>query len=175
MRSLMLLRHSKAASLDATIRDQERMLDARGRDDAPKMGAYMARHDLVPDEVMVSTATRTRETWALAAPAFPIPPLAVFDSRLYDAPAGTLLEIIKSAPDKARTLLLVGHNPGLHKLALLLIAAGDVEARERLSEELPTTGLVIIDFPVDDWNKLHPHAGRLDRFVTPRSLIMATD
>ena len=64
--------------------------------------------------------------------------------------------VIKDAPAAAHTLLVVGHNPGLHELALLLIASGDVEARERLREKLPTSGLVVIDFAFDEWGKLHP-------------------
>ena len=52
----------------------------------------------------------------------------------------------------------------------MLIASGDVQARERLREKLPTSGLVIIDFAFDDWGKLHPQCGRLERFVTPKTL-----
>jgi phosphohistidine phosphatase len=56
-----------------------------------------------------------------------------------------------------------------------LIASGDKEARERVHEKLPTSGLVVIDLPFDDWSRLHPGAGRLDRFVTPRLIAEATD
>jgi phosphohistidine phosphatase len=77
---------------------------------------------------------------------------------------------VKEAVPATHTLLVVGHNPGLHDLAVILIASGDVQARERLREKLPTSGLVIIDFAFDDWGKLHPHCGRLERFVTPKSL-----
>ena len=71
--------------------------------------------------------------------------------------------------------MVIGHNPGLHEVARILIAAGDVEARKRLSEGLPTAGLAVIDFAGEDWRKLHPDGGRLERFVTPRSLRAATD
>jgi phosphohistidine phosphatase len=171
----MLLRHAKSAPSDGALRDHDRVLDARGREDAPKLGAYMARHALVPDQVMVSTAQRARETWTLATAAFPAPPPVIHDGRLYEAEPNTLVDVIKEAADTARTLLLVGHNPGLHKLATLLIASGNVEVRERLREELPTAGLVVIDFAFEEWKKLHPQAGRLDRFVSPRSLTLATD
>jgi phosphohistidine phosphatase len=70
----------------------------------------------------------------------------------------------------AHTLLVVAHNPGLHEVALMLIASGDIDARERLNEKLPTAGLVIIDFAIDDWSRLHPQSGRLERFVSPRIL-----
>jgi phosphohistidine phosphatase len=72
-------------------------------------------------------------------------------------------------------LLVVGHNPGLHDLAVSLIASGDVEARERVNEKLPTSGLVVIDLPFDDWSPLHPNAGRIERFVSPRLIEEATD
>jgi len=73
------------------------------------------------------------------------------------------------------TLLVVGHNPGLQDLATMLIASGDVEARQRLKEKFPTSGLVVIDFALDDWSRVHAHAGRLDHFISPRSLAAATD
>ena len=72
-------------------------------------------------------------------------------------------------------LLVVGHNPGLHDLAVRLIAAGDVETRERVAEKLPTSGLVVIELAFDDWSKLHPSSGRLERFVSPRLIEAATD
>jgi phosphohistidine phosphatase len=80
---------------------------------------------------------------------------------------------VKKTASAVRTLLVVGHNPGLHDAARRLIASGDVEARERLNEGLPTSGLVVIDFAAKDWRNLHPHGGRLERFVSPRSLAEA--
>jgi phosphohistidine phosphatase len=71
--------------------------------------------------------------------------------------------------------LVVGHNPGLQALAELLIAAGDVETRGRLLEKFPTAALAVIDFPSDQWPKLHAKAGRLDRFLAPRQLERPTD
>ena len=73
------------------------------------------------------------------------------------------------------SLLMVGHNPGFAEFAALLIASGEVEARQRLLEKFPTGALAVIDFPLDDWGKLHPRCGRLDRFVVPRTLETATD
>ena len=57
----------------------------------------------------------------------------------------------------------------------MLVASGDIDARERLREKMPTCGLVIIDFAFDDWGKLHPQSGRLERFVTPKSLSAAAN
>jgi phosphohistidine phosphatase len=175
MRRLLLLRHSKAERSEPGTKDDSRVLIDRGRKDAARIGAYMAGHALIPDRVVLSPAARTQETWKYAANAFRPTPAAMSAERLYDATPHTILAVIKDTPASAHTLLVIGHNPGLHELALMLIAAGDVDARERLREKLPTSSLVIIDFAFDNWNKLHPQSGRLERFVSPKSLEAAAN
>jgi phosphohistidine phosphatase len=174
MGRLLLLRHAKTERAGPGARDRDRKLMQRGRIDAPIIGAYMARHRLVPDLAVVSPATRTVETWELVAPAFAKKPRMVTDQRVYNAATDTLVELIRETPD-AGTLLIVGHNPGLHDLARQLIGSGDVESREDLNEKLPTSGLVVIDLAFDDWSKLHDGAGRLERFVSPRLIDAASD
>ena len=170
---LMLLRHAKSEKAEPGLRDHERRLNARGRNDAPVVGAYMARHGLIPNLVLVSTAARTRETWDRVAAALAATPRVTYEDRLYDARSDAILALVRTTAPAVRALLVVGHNPGLHDVARLLIASGDVEARERLNEGLPTSGLAVIDFAGRDWRKLHPHGGRLERFVSPRSLAAA--
>jgi phosphohistidine phosphatase len=174
MRRLLLLRHAKTERAGPGERDRERKLTKRGRADAPIVGSYMARHDLIPDFALVSPATRAMETWTLVAEALGKEPRVVKDERIYNADFETLIGIIRETSD-ARALLLVGHNPGLHDLALRLIASGDSEMRKRVIEKLPTSGLVVIDLAFDDWSKLHANAGRLERFVSPRLIEAATD
>jgi phosphohistidine phosphatase len=174
MRRLLLLRHAKTERAESGERDRDRKLTARGRADTPIIGAYLARHGLVPDLVLVSPVTRAEETWALVAPAFAQAPRVVKDERIYNAGPEKLIGIIRETRD-AHTLLVVGHNPGLHDLAVRLIASGDVEARKRVNEKLPTSGLVVIDLAFDDWSRLRPNAGRLARFVSPRLIEAATD
>jgi len=152
------------------MEDRARRLIERGRKDAVKVGAYMASHGLTPDRVVVSPSARTQETWKFAATAFRPAPATNPAERLYNATTTAIVGVIKETPATAHTQLVVGHNPGLHEVALLLIASGDIEAREQLREKLPTSSLVIIDFAVDSWGKLHPQSGRLERFVTPKSL-----
>jgi phosphohistidine phosphatase len=170
---LMLLRHAKSEKAEPGTRDHERGLNARGQNDAPLIGAYMARHALVPDLVVVSTAERTRETWDRLAAALSARPRVAYEDRLYNAGAEAILALVRKTEPGVRTLLVIGHNPGLLDVARLLIASGDVEARERLNEGLPTSGLAVIDFAAKTWRKLHPHGGRLERFVSPRSLAAA--
>ena len=170
MRRLLLFRHAKAVRSEPGMEDHPRKLVERGCKDAVKVGTYMASHALIPDRVMVSTSARTLETWKCAATAFRPAPAATPVERLYDATVHTILNIVRETAAAAHTLLVIGHNPGLHELAVMLIASGDVEGRERLREKLPTSGLVIIDFAFDDWGKVHPQCGRLERFVNPKSL-----
>jgi len=167
---LMLLRHAKAEKAEPGERDHERALNARGHKDAARMGSYLAKHALVPDAVLVSTARRTRETWDGVAGALPGKRSVSFEERLYDGTSDGILAVLRETKPSHSNLLVIGHNPGMHDLAMLLIAAGDVEARERLNEGLPTAGLAVIDFASGSWAKLHPRGGRLERFITPRSL-----
>ena len=171
---LMLLRHAKTERATPGGRDRDRKLTARGRSDAPVIGAYMAHHDLTPDLALVSAAKRAQETWTFIAGAFGRSPRTQSDERIYNATPQTLLAVIGAAR-KAQMLLVVGHNPGLHDLAVQLIASGDVDMREQLKEKLPTSGLVVIDLPIGDWSLIHPHAGRLERFVSPRLIAAATE
>jgi phosphohistidine phosphatase len=170
---LILFRHAKAEKAEPGESDHARRLNERGRDDARMIGAYLARHKLVPDLALVSPARRTRETWDRLARELDAEPDVTHDERLYNATAAAIIAAIKETKAAAHTLIVVGHNPGLHDVARLLIASGDVEAREQLAEGLPTAGLAVIDFAGNDWRKLHPRGGRLDRFVTPRSLAAA--
>jgi phosphohistidine phosphatase len=170
MRRLLLFRHSKAERSIPGAPDRERALNERGQHHSRRVGAYMATHALVPDGVLVSPARRTQETWTLAAKALHPSPACAAVETLYDATPHAILAAIKMLPATLRAALIVGHNPGLHELALMLIASGDIDTRERLREGLPTCGLAVIDFAFDDWNRLHPHSGRLDRFVSPRAL-----
>ena len=174
MRRLLLFRHAKAERAEPGAKDQARPLTERGRADAKLIGAYLARHAFVPDRVLVSTSARTRETWSQAVTALESSPAALFDERIYQAGVQTLTQLIKETPADAQRLMVIGHNPGLHEFAMLAVASGDIDARERLREKLPTSGLVIIDFAFDDWAKLHAHSGRLERFVSPKSIAAAT-
>jgi len=178
MHRLMLLRHAKSDwSSSSGTPDMVRPLNARGEAAARLMGGYMARHGLIPARVLCSPAQRTRETWAGISAQWGDDVEVVFDERLYAATPQAIVSVIK-AEDEAkaavRTLLVIGHNPGLQEAAELLIAAGDVSLRERLREKFPTSALAVIDFAADRWSRIHDRSGRLDRYVTPRSIAAET-
>jgi phosphohistidine phosphatase len=174
MLRLMFLRHAKSSWPSSGMQDAARPLSERGQAAARLMGAYMAHHSLIPDRILCSPARRTRETWAGIASQWPADMDVVFDQRLYEATPQSILSVIRVQHD-ARTLLVIGHNPGLQGAAELLIAAGDVELRERLREKFPTAALAVIDFAIDGWRTIHERSGRLDRYIVPRSVAAATN
>jgi phosphohistidine phosphatase len=175
MRRLMLLRHAKAERAGrGGLRDRSRKLTKRGRADISAIGAYMVRYELVPDLAIVSTATRTQETWSLLAACFTNVPSVLMTDRIYDAKLTELASVI-SGTREAHELLVVGHNPSLHELAMHLIGSGEGEAHRRINENLPTSGLVLIDLRFDDWSLLQQSTGRLERFVSPRLIAKMVD
>jgi len=173
MLRLFILRHAKTEPAEPDGDDRQRALVDRGRRDAAQIGAYMASHALIPDRAVLSPARRVQETWKHLAlkPA----PAATTAEQVYEASVKDILDILSGTAASTHAVMVVGHNPSLHETALTLIASGDIEARERLREKLPPAGLVVIDFAFDDWGKLHPQSGRLERFVTPKSVEAPTN
>ncbi|CCD95300.1 conserved hypothetical protein [Bradyrhizobium sp. ORS 375] len=179
MRRLMLLRHAKTETDAPSGRDQDRRLDERGHQDAAVIGDFIASHPPVPDLVLVSTAVRAQQTWELAYAAMKdrIPaPQVESVPELYAAEAMQILHHIRLAAmhDPAR-LLVVGHNPGMHELALALTARGDAEARQELMRNMPTAGLAVFDFDTEDWGDVSFARGNLLTFVTPKLLKQGSD
>jgi phosphohistidine phosphatase len=181
MRRLMLLRHAKTEHDAPSGHDQDRRLDERGRLDAAAIGTWIGRHPPLPDAVLVSTAVRARQTWEIARDAMKNvvrvhqPRVELLDE-LYGAEPTQLLRLIRLAEvtDPAR-LMLIGHNPGMHELALMLAGSGDAAAKKSLEDNLPTAGLAILDFAIDDWNEVAFRRGELVRFTSPKLLKQALD
>jgi phosphohistidine phosphatase len=181
MRRLMLLRHAKTEHAAPSGHDQDRRLDERGRLDAAAIGTWIGRHPPLPDAVLVSTAVRARQTWEIALDAMKNavrvhqPRVELLDE-LYGAEPTQLLRLIRLAEvtNPAR-LMLIGHNPGMHELALMLAGSGDAAAKKSLEDNLPTAGLAILDFAVDDWNEVAFRRGELVRFTSPKLLKQALD
>lgn len=165
----MLLRHAKSAWPEG-LPDKERPLAERGLKAAPLMGDYMARQGLLPDLALVSTARRTQETWALLRSRLPKPVTARDCAEIYETSAADILELVASVDPACRNLLVVGHNPALQELALVLTRSSNSHARDKLAEKYPTAALAVLDFEMTDWDGLAPATGQLERFVTPRSL-----
>jgi phosphohistidine phosphatase len=160
-RRLILLRHAKSDWPD--VADHERPLAKRGRRDAPAAGRWLAESGLYPDAVICSTALRARETWALAATGLSEtgaePPPARFEPRVYEASALGLLMLVREFDPAWRTVLVVGHNPGLAELTAGL--AGDDEPRA-----FPTAFAAVLALP-GEWAEAEPGTARLLEFSVP--------
>jgi phosphohistidine phosphatase len=174
MRRLLLLRHARAERLEAGRADRDRALTADGRGDAARLGRYMALQAVAINHALVSPAARTRETWDIIEEAG-VHATARTDDRIYEAEPETLLDIVAETPSGIGTLLMVGHNPGFHAAAAMLVAGGDPALRRRLDDGFPTAALAWIGFDIDDWSRLRRQSGVLERFVSPRSLVGAAE
>ena len=128
-RRLILLRHAKSDWPD--VPDRDRPLAKRGRRDAPRIGRWLHEHGYQPDVVVVSAATRTRQTWDLVAPELGGLPAVHFEPRAYAASALTLLYLAQELPARYRTALLIAHNPGLSELAASLAASPESDKAAR--------------------------------------------
>lgn len=172
MRQLLLLRHAKSSWDDPQLADHARPLNARGRRAAAAMARAMRELGLAPEVVLVSSARRTLQTLEALAP-LPDSPIVEPMDALYLAPWEKLLDAVHGVPETARSVLLIGHNPGLHELALALAGAAAMTTRDgaarRLAEAYPTGALA--EFSVaTPWRFLEAGGGRLVRFLTPRDL-----
>jgi phosphohistidine phosphatase len=119
---------------------------------------------------------RTRQTWDLVAAAMPTnKPVVEHVDELYGAGLEELVVVIRDAAvQDPRRLMLIGHNPSLHEMALGLIkdgsSGGDAAARRALSENLPTGSIAVIDFAIDSWNDVAFRSGTLTSFMSPKLL-----
>lgn len=169
MRRLLILRHAKTERTNPGG-DHARQLIERGRQDAQAMGEYLAARKLAPAAALVSDATRTRETFEIVARALPHSVRTRFDRALYLADPRVLIDAITQMSDDAPTLLLIGHNPGLHELAYEFAGAADEKTLDLLARKFPICSLAVIEFECDTWADA-PHApSRLKKLVTAKSL-----
>lgn len=170
MRQLLLLRHAKSSWDDPKLPDRERPLNARGHRAAAVMRHAMQELGLVPDLVLVSPARRTLQTLEALEPWNETPLIEPIEA-LYLATAAQLLAALHGVPDIVRSVLLIGHNPGMHELALMLTGppgtAPASDAARRLAAGFPTGALAEFTIPAPWWG-LEPNGGRLLRFLTPR-------
>jgi phosphohistidine phosphatase len=166
MPTLYLLRHAKSSWDEPRLADHERPLAKRGRRDAKRIAKHLRRSGVEPALVVCSTAARTRETLERVRPAIGDPTI-VFAEQLYAASSDQLLERLRLVPDEIASVLLIGHNPGLQKLALALASGGD--GLDRLAEKFPTAALATLELATP-WSRLGPAEATLTALVVPKQL-----
>ncbi len=170
MKTLTLLRHAKSSWDDPAARDFDRPLNARGQKAAITMGREMRALGLAFDAMVSSPAVRAIETVAGVAEGYGAPLRPTLDPRIYLATPAILLDLVREADDKADRLLLVGHNPGFERLAMLLTRDDDNGPRAELAVKYPTAALAEIVLEAARWDEVAAGAGRLTRFIRPRDL-----
>lgn len=169
-KQLVLLRHAKSSWDDPFLEDFDRPLAKRGRKAGKCVSEWLKAQDIRPDLVLCSPAVRTRETLALVADAIGPAARIHYDKRLYLADADDLLTKIRSADADARSVMVIGHNPGMHDLAIALLRPGAKRDRAKLAEKFPTATVACFDVPIAWWTELKPGEATLKKFARPADL-----
>ncbi|MDC8444342.1 MAG: histidine phosphatase family protein [Nitrosomonas sp.] len=164
---LYLLRHAKSDWKQGVISDLDRPLSKRGQADAPRMAAWLARQDNIPTVMISSPALRAYQTAMIFAEALNIPAKNIqVDSRIYAASPETLLEVVRTLPEQAQSVLLVGHNPGLDCLLQILCR----ETKPGIDGKLMTT-CAVAEITVDGrWQDITDQQCRLCSVSRPKEI-----
>jgi phosphohistidine phosphatase len=161
-RTLILMRHAKSSWDDHTLPDHDRPLNKRGIRSAKALGQWLAEQTWQPDQALVSTATRTRETFE----DLNLPIAAEFTRSLYHANSAEMQMVLETAT--GQTVLMIGHNPGLSEFARDMVTK---PAKHTRFTDFPTGATAIIAFDIDDWDQVETGTGDVIDFVLPRELL----
>lgn len=158
---LLILRHAKSDWSDPTQDDHDRKLNTRGRAAATKLGHWITEQGYAPDEILCSTAARTRETVALMG----LKAAVSLNSALYLASAETLLHEVRRASGK--TIMVVAHNPGIASFASRILRAPPVHPR---FQDYPTAALTVAHIALTDWQNVQPSTADIEAFIVPSDI-----
>ena len=169
MKTLTLLRHAKSTWDDPIKRDFDRPLNGKGRRAAARIGQWLADEGAVFDHVRASPAVRVRQTIEGVEDGLRRSLAPMFDARIYLASAMTLLDVVQQFEARAKTGLLVGHNPGLEDLLLYLTPTAD-PLRGEVEIKYPTATVAVLDIDVATWREIGEGSAHLRHFIRPRDL-----
>lgn len=173
MHQLLLMRHAKSSWDEPKLADRDRPLNKRGRRATVAMRNAMHELGLAPDVVLISPARRTQETLAALEP-WDDTPLVEPLGTLYLANARQMLGVLHDVNETVRSVMLIGHNPGMHELAVMLLSARTSDQAQRLVDSFPTAALA--EFAIGGtWATLDAGGGQLVRFLRPRDLLEMAD
>ncbi|MGH3139224.1 MAG: SixA phosphatase family protein [Gaiellales bacterium] len=167
MRTVYLLRHAKSSWDDAGLADHDRPLAPRGIRAATRMEEHLRDEDVRPDLVLCSSAVRARQTLDHVRPALG-DALVKIEPTIYEASADAILELLRGLAEPIRSVMVVGHNPGLQDLAVALAAGGS--RLDELTEKYPTGALATLVFESDSWASVAAHQAELSGYAVPREL-----
>jgi phosphohistidine phosphatase len=165
---VVLLRHGKSSWSDSTLADVDRPLAPRGERASRKLATYIRRKRIQPALVLCSPSRRTRQTLEAVEPSLGKRCVVEVVPQLYGASEQELLEQLRALPESVRSVMLIGHNPGLHNLALTLASRG--AHLPQLEEKFPTGALVTLLVCSEGWTALRPGAAELVDYVVPKQL-----
>lgn len=166
MKRLYLLRHAKAQNVSG-IEDNARPLSSEGEEDAFQLGAFMRKKDYTPDLILCSSALRTQQTYDHLSKGFKISLNKSDQPGLYNAGAEDILDCIHESDDQQRAILILGHNPGIHELALRLCDIENTPLLDRLMGGYAAASLTVFDCPVQVWNDLQLGENKLVDLQSP--------
>jgi len=172
LKTLYLVRHAKSNWDDPGLPDRERPLAARGRKAAAILAGHIERSGVSPALVLCSPARRTMDTLRLISGSFREPVEILVEDELYGAPMGGLLRRLRKVPATTPSVMVIGHNPGIHELALAL--ARSVDDLKQLKGKFPTGAMVTLAVP-GAWKDLGDEAADLREFALPRELSLPGD
>ena len=168
MNMLHLLRHAKSSTKE-NLEDYERPLSGRGRKTARRIGRNLSAKLGAIDLVLCSSARRTRETLDLVLDELsPAPRTSIEDGLYLASPKKLMARLGRLDADNAN-VLLIGHNPGLHELAVALADQNSPAFPALASGKFPTAACVSFRVPAD-WSVLGSSRHEVIGYVTPESL-----
>ena len=160
------MRHAKAEPYADT--DATRELTARGREEAAAAGAHLASLGVTPDHALVSSATRTQQTWAAVRESCAPDVHEEISDGLYAASPAAALETIRLVPEEATTCIFIGHNPtAAHLAAGLDDGEADPAVLRGLLAGFSTSAFAVFDVP-GSWGELSEGGARLQHFYPGR-------
>jgi len=170
VRRVVIVRHAKSDWTDWSLADHERPLAPRGIKALGRMRGHLTG-SAPPDLVVCSSARRARETLEGIRPALPDDVDVLFEDDVYDASASWLIDRLRRLDEAVTSVMLVGHNPGLHDLAVELVGDGcdhgDAAEWEQLVTKFPTGAIAMLSFN-RSWADIEPGCADLDDLFTPR-------
>ena len=156
------MRHAKSSWKDRKLKDRERPLTKRGKKNAHEMGVVLFKNELIPQLILSSSVERSRQTVQEVINACNYQGKILFLDKLFMAEADVVVDALKLLPDEAERVLVVGHNPGLDSMIILLT---------RQIEFLPAAGLANISLPINSWKDLSKDSrGELIQLWRPKDL-----
>jgi phosphohistidine phosphatase len=165
MKKLFILRHAQAMPVEGTV-DKDRHLTPTGVADAKALGRAMKSRGYQPDMVLCSTAARTRETLEGLAESLKTVPV-LYIAKIYEGGTGDLFHAVQQADEDVNSLLIIGHNPSIHTLAVRLTQENSPMLINRLAAGYKPGTLSVLECPCKTWKEIKPHQNALVDLLEP--------